>query len=144
MRFLLTVCDPNLPSGFKRGSDPSHQPGSHVLLSVAQVQCKTSPRWFSCCSKSFQDTFQVRITPLLIKLLQLCAGFQAARARRLPVKLNPWSSHLLLGGMDIYCHKLGKPQFEKCRVYLGIAQIAIAPPPFTQTGTLGHFISGPT
>ena len=40
---------------------------------------------------------------------------------------------------------LGKPQFEKCRVYLGIAQIAIAsPPPFTQMGTLGHFISVPT
>ena len=37
---------------------------------------------------------------------------------------------------------LGKPQFEKCRVYLGIAQIAIAPPPRTQTGTLGHFIFG--
>ena len=27
-----------------------------------------------------------------------------------------------------YSH-LGKPQLEKCRVYLGIAQIAIAPPP---------------
>ena len=95
--FSLTVCDPNSPSGFKRGSDPSHQPGSHVLHSVAQVQCETSPRWFSCCSKSFQDTFQVGITPLLIKLSHLCAGFQAARARRLPMKLNPWSSPLLSG-----------------------------------------------
>ena len=42
------------------------------------------------------------------------------------------------------CACLGKPHFKKCRVYLGIAQIAIAPPPFTQTGTLGHFISEPT
>ena len=32
---------------------------------------------------------------------------------------------------------------KKGALYLGIAQIAIAPPPFTQTGTLGHFISGP-
>ena len=39
---------------------------------------------------------------------------------------------------------LGKPHGKSCRVYSGIAQIAIAPPPFTQTGTLGHFISGPT
>ena len=39
---------------------------------------------------------------------------------------------------------LGKAQLKKCWVYLGIAQIAIAPPPFTQTGTLGHFIPGPT
>ena len=41
---------------------------------------------------------------------------------------------------------LGKPHWKRRRVYLGIAQIAIAtpPPPFTQTGTLGHFISGPT
>ena len=38
---------------------------------------------------------------------------------------------------------IGKPQFEKCRVYLGIAQIAFGPPPpFTQTGTLGHLFSG--
>ena len=29
-----------------------------------------------------------------------------------------------------------------CHLYLGIAQIAITPPPRTQTGTLGHFFSG--
>ena len=31
---------------------------------------------------------------------------------------------------------------KKGALYLGIAQIAIAPPPFTQTGTLGHLFSG--
>ena len=30
---------------------------------------------------------------------------------------------------EISSNQLGKPQLKKCRVYLGIAQIAIAPPP---------------
>ena len=38
---------------------------------------------------------------------------------------------------------LGKPPQKKCHFYLGIAQIAIAPPPRTQPGTLGHFIFRP-
>ena len=36
----------------------------------------------------------------------------------------------------------GKHLFIRCHLYLGIAQIAITPPPRTQTGTLGHFFSG--
>ena len=32
---------------------------------------------------------------------------------------------------------LGKPQIKKCRVYLGIAQIAIAPPPLHSNGHSG-------
>ena len=58
------------------------------------------------------------------------------------------SVHICKELLSLYTYMyrdLGKPHFKKCRVYLGIAQIAIAPPPpFTQTGTLGHFISGPT
>ena len=34
---------------------------------------------------------------------------------------------------------LGKHLSGWCHLYLGIAQIAITPPPHTQTGTLGHF-----
>ena len=34
---------------------------------------------------------------------------------------------------------LGKPLSTCHHLYLGIAQIAITPPPRTQTGTLGHF-----
>ena len=37
---------------------------------------------------------------------------------------------------------LGKPLSTCLHLYLGIAQIAITPPPRTQTGTLGHFFSG--
>ena len=28
----------------------------------------------------------------------------------------------------------GKPPFEMCRLYMGIAQIALDPPPLSQTG----------
>ena len=37
---------------------------------------------------------------------------------------------------------LGKPQFEKGRVYLGIAQIAIAPPPLHSNGHSGALVFG--
>ena len=35
---------------------------------------------------------------------------------------------------------LGKHHYKTRRPYLGIALIAFAPPPRTQTGTLGHFL----
>ena len=38
--------------------------------------------------------------------------------------------------------KLGKPHRINISVHLGIAQIAIGPPPRTQTGTLWHLFSG--
>ena len=38
--------------------------------------------------------------------------------------------------------ELGKPHRIKISVHLGIAQIAIRPPPRTQTGTLWHLFSG--
>ena len=38
---------------------------------------------------------------------------------------------------------LGSPPRKCLQVQRGIAQIAIAPPPFRQPGTLGHFIFGP-
>ena len=38
---------------------------------------------------------------------------------------------------------LGKPPGNLILVQRGIARIAIAPPPFRQPGTLGHFIFGP-
>ena len=37
---------------------------------------------------------------------------------------------------------LGKPHRKNISVHLGIAQIAIGPPPRTQTGTLWHLFSG--
>ena len=33
--------------------------------------------------------------------------------------------------------ELGKPLFEKCWLYMGIAQIALDPPPLCQTGKCG-------
>ena len=38
---------------------------------------------------------------------------------------------------------LGKPPWNCLQVQMVIARIAIAPPPFRQPGTLGHFIFGP-
>ena len=87
-------------------------------------------------------------TPLLFLIFLLTSMI----CFNLQHNLWPWqdtANHIIFADSFAGLDKsvLGKPQFEKCRVYLGIAQIAFdppPPPPFTQTGTLGHFISVPT
>ena len=109
-----------------------------MCKSVQHVQkCTKCANLFKMC-KSVQNVQKCAKCAKYAKLCKMCKADRANRAN----SANSANSDTKVENGITY---LGKPHWESCRVYSGIAQIAIAPPPlppFTQTGTPGHLYLG--
>ena len=101
----------NLSVAVFSGSLSTHKIGSHNLLRKTTV-----------LESQRQETL-----PLFYRFVLTLSA----------IKNCPNKMHVKVLAWDFVCFGLGKPPRKKCHFYLGIAQIAIAPPPPHSTGHSG-------
>ena len=149
-RRMISVCatDPRQPLTFYSNASSTKKKGK-VFSPIFQSTFHVFTHFLK--AKSLTLFFLGLIYPMLSLINEIFRDFPIKDFGDPPPsksdKTHYWTfTANLCGRHQLFCVRasLGKPQIKKCRVYLGIAQIAIALPPFTQTGTLGHFIPGPT
>ena len=110
------------------------------IISHSQTRPKNQPSLSPCppCHHRlpFWQSRPFLASCILIPALHISdAATQLRESRFINNLWLDWKENLMID--------LGKPQRKFISVHLGIAQIAIGPPPRCQTGTLWHLFSGP-